>query len=437
MAKFIAPSEQINIVFIGVGWQGTRNVEQFLRSPEVRVLAVCDVNRESSDYWPTYRNGVGGSEPTKRLVEAYYAEQKPGGTYKGCDVYIDYRQMLDERDDIDAVVVSTPDHLHAPATMAAIKKGKHVYCEKPLAHTVEEARLVAEAARKAGIATQMGNMTQAEEGPRLIREWIWDGAIGDVKEVHIWNTPLLWPQAIDRPTDTPAVPDGLDWDKWLGPAPERPYNPAYHPVKWRGWWDFGGGLLGDMGCHVFEPAFGSLKLTAPTSVEATSTKVYSETAPIGAIVYYDFPARGEMGPVKLMWYEAGLMPPRFEQIEEGRRIPRTGSIIIGDKGAMLIEGAGHVARLIPESKMQSYTRPEKTLPRSPGHHQEWIDACKGKGKAGSNFDFAGPMTETVLLGNVAIRTGKKLRWDASNMKVTNVPEANEFITKKYRPGWEL
>jgi len=437
MAKMVPPSEQINVAAIGVGWQGTRNVEHLLRNPEVRIVAVCDVNRQGNNYWPRYRDGVGGREPAKELVEEYYAENKPSGTYKGCGAYVDYREMLEERDDIDAVVVSTPDHLHAPATMAAIKKGKHVYCEKPLTHTVEEARLIVRAAREAGVATQMGNQTQASEGPRLIREWIWDGAIGEVKEVHVWSNILLWPQGLDRPKDTPTVPEGLDWDKWLGPAPVRPYHPAYHPINWRGWWDFGGGLLADLGCHMFEPTWGALKLTAPECVEATSTKVNSETAPLGAIVCYDFPAGDGRGPVTLTWYESGLMPPRFEQIEEGRRIPHTGSMIIGDKGAMLIEGSGGTFRLVPETAMKAYKRPAKTLPRSPGQHQEWIDACKGKGKAGSNFEVAGPMAETVLLGNIAIRTGKKLYWNSAKLKVTNLPKANDYVGKKYRSGWEL
>lgn len=436
-AGFIAPSEKINIASIGVGWQGTYNMEQFLRSPEVRIVAVCDVNTESNNYWRTYRNGVGGREPAKRIVEEYYAADKAAGTYKGCGVYVDYHQMLEERDEIDAVVVCTPDHNHAPATMAAIKKGKHVYCEKPLTHTVEEARLIAEAASKAGVATQMGNQAQAEEGTRLVAEWIADGAIGDVREVHIWSGKLLWPQAIDRPTDTPPVPDGLDWDKWLGPAPERPYHPCYLPVVWRGWWDFGGGLLADMGCHMFEASFRALKLGAPETVEATSTKMYPETAPIGAMVYYKFPARGDKPPVVLTWYEGGLMPRRPEELEEGRKMLYQGTLFVGDKGKLICDWGGQSPRLLPETKMQAYKRPEKSIPRSPGHHQEWLDACKGKGKAGSNFDVAGPMAEAVLLGNVAMRTGKKIRWDAANLKATNVPDATEYISKKYRSGYEL
>jgi len=436
-AGFVPPSEKINLASIGVGWQGTYNTEQFLRSDEIHVVAVCDVNTESNDYWRTYRDGVGGREPAKRVVEEYYAENKPGGTYKGCDTYVDYREMLNERDDIDAVIVCTPDHIHAPASMAAIKKGKHVYCEKPLTHTVEEARLIAEAARKAGVATQMGNQAQATEGTRLLAEWIADGAIGEVREAHVWSGKTLWPQGIARPEDTPPVPEGLDWDKWVGPAPMRPYHPCYLPVVWRGWWDFGGGLLADMGCHMFEPSFRALKLKAPEAVEASSTKLWPETAPVGAMVHYYFGARGDMAPVRLTWYEGGLKPRRPEEFEQGRKMPYQGTLFVGDKGKIICDWGGQSPRLIPETAMKAYKRPEKTLKRSQGHHQEWIDACKGKSKAGSNFEVAGPMAETVLLGNIAIRTGKKLQWDSANLKVINVAEANEYVGKKYRSGYEL
>jgi predicted dehydrogenase len=362
--------------------------------------------------------------------------------YPNAKKYRDYRVMLDKKKDIDAVVVSTPDHMHAPISMAAIKLGKHVYCEKPLTHTIYEARMLAKAAREAKVATQMGNQGHAGEGVRLVCEWIWDGAIGPVRHVHIWTDRPLnwWPQGVDRPADSPPVPSTLDWDLWLGAAPQRPYNPAYAPFKWRGWWDFGCGALGDMACHIIDAPVWALKLGVPTSVQASSTKVNGETAPLASMIDYEFPARGDMPPVRVTWYDGGLKPQRPEELENGRQMGDKdgGVLFVGDKGTIM--GLGQSVgspRIIPETKMQAYKRPAPSIPRSPGHHQEWIEACKGGKPAGSNFDFAGPMTETVLLGNIAIRTGQKLYWDSENMKITNLPEANEFITKQYRSGYEI
>jgi predicted dehydrogenase len=354
--------------------------------------------------------------------------------------------MLDkEEKNIDAVTVATPDHIHAVAAMAAIKRGKHVYCEKPLTHSVYEARMLAKAARKHRVATQMGNQGQASEGTRVMCECIWDGAIGPVREAHVWtDRPLrglnsvYWPQGVDRPTDTPEVPATLDWDLWLGPAPERPYHPAYVPFKWRGWWDFGTGALGDIGCHSLDPVFRALKLGAPTSVEASCTLVNKETYPVASVVRYQFPARGDMPPVKVTWYDGGMRPPRPDELEDGRRIGTGGHLFVGDKGKMLGD------RLIPESRRKEYGKPPQMIPRSPGHFVEWIEACKGGKPAGSNFDHAGPLAEAVLLGNVALRPEMKekmnqtvLLWDGPNMKITNVPEANKFLRRDYREGWTL
>jgi len=412
------PSEKLNIAGIGVGGQGASDL-QALESQNI--VALCDVDwRHAAD---TFRR------------------------YPNAKKYKDFRQMLDEEDkNIDAVVVATPDHVHAPASMAAIKRGKHVYCEKPLTHSVYEARMIAEAAREHKVATQMGNQGQAGEETRLLREYIWDGAIGPVREAHVWtDRPLnglnrvYWPQGVDRPADVPPVPDTLDWDLWLGPAPERPYNPAYLPFVWRGWWDFGTGALGDIGCHALDPVFRVLKLGHPTSVEAVSTLVNNETYPVASVVHYQFPARGDMSAVKLTWYDGGMRPPRPDELEDDRQMGTNGALYIGDKGKMLN------GRLIPESKMSEYKKPEPTIPRSPGHHIEWIEACKGGKPAGSNFpDHAGPLAQAVLLGNVALRpelkermNRTKLMWDGENMKITNVPDANQFLQREYRKGWTL
>jgi predicted dehydrogenase len=411
------PNEKLNIAGIGVGGQGQWDLENV--SSE-NIVALCDVD------WA-------------RAADTFK-------TYPKAKRYRDFRVMLEKEKGIDAVVVATPDHNHAVASMMAIKMGKHVYCEKPLTRTVHEARAIAKAAREAGVATQMGNQGMAFEGNRLINEWIWDGAIGPVREVHAWsdrpthNGQLFWAQGVERPKDTPPVPSTLDWNLWLGPAPYRPYNLAYVPFAWRGWWDFGSGGLGDMGIHNLAPVFSALKLGAPESVYSSSTLVYEETLPLASIVHYQFGARGDMPPVKLHWYDGGMIPARPDELEDDRELSREdGLIFVGDKGKMYVEGwGGNSPRLIPEAKMKAYERPPKTLPRSIGHHKEWIAACKTGSETRSNFGFAGPLTEAVLLGTVSVRMGgKKLDWDSENFKITNLPEANKYLHYEYRSGWTL
>jgi len=417
-----APSDKLNIAGIGVGGQGAANLREMAVE---NIVALCDVD---------WAHAAGTFEKFPKAVK-----------------YKDFRVMLDKQKDIDAVLVATPDHVHAAATLAAIRAGKHVYTEKPLTYTVFEARQVAEAARKAGVVTQMGNMGHASESIRLLCEWIWDGAIGDVTEVHAWTPHPVWPQGIPRPKETPPLPDTLSWDLWLGPAPYRPYHPCYLPAMWRGWWDFGTGGLGDMGCHIFDHIVWALNLGAPASVEASfstfvshglnwTKDVNTETYPRASLVTYHFPQRDKYPPLKLFWYDGGLMPPRPEELEDDRMMGDQfgGALYIGTKGKILCGSHGaNGVRIIPESKMQAYRKPAPSIPRSPGHRQEWMMACKGEGSTKSNFDFAGPMTETVLLGNIAIRTGRKLYWDPSKMEITNFPEANEFLQRPYREGWVL
>ncbi len=445
------PSEKINMAFIGVGWQGTYNLQTFLQDKDVRVVAVCDVYEEG-----TYLGrGTAGREAGRKMVNDYYDYK--GDPKGGCASYVDFRQMLDERNDIDAVVITTPDHIHAVAAMAAIKKGKHVFCEKPLAHSLVEARTMTEAARTAKIATQMGNWGHAKEDIRQLCEWIWDGAIGAVHEVHAWtNRPGgWWPYGIDRPKDTPPIPAGLDWDLWLGPSPSRPYHPAYLPFIWRGWWDFGCGALGDMGCHMLDPVVWALRLGPPDTVEASSVKLNTAATPLGteipggkvhpetttaaALVRWTFPARDGMPPAEVRWYDGGLMPPRPEELEPGRKMGDNdgGVLFVGDKGKLMCGCYGSDPQLIPESRMKAYKQPPKTLPRSVGHYKEWVQACKGGEPAGSNFNYAGPLAEIVLLGTAAVRADTKLTWDAAKMEFANAPEANQFLKPAFREGWSL
>ena len=414
-----APSAKLNIAGIGVGGRGADD----LRGVEKEaIVALCDVD------W-------------QRAAETF-------DRYPSARRYRDFRELLTTEEDIDAVVIATPDHTHAVISMAALKLGKHVYCEKPLTRTVGEARALTRAAREAKVATQMGNQGMAFEGNRLIKEWLMDGAIGPVREVHAWSdrpthqgrNPLWWAQGIDRPMDTPPIPKDLDWNLWLGPAPTRPYHPAYVPFAWRGWWDFGSGGLGDMGIHNLAPAFSALKLGAPTSVHASSTPVFDETLPLASTVHYEFPARGALPPVTLHWYDGGMMPPRPKELEDQLSLSREdGLILVGDRGTMLVSGwGGHSPRLIPSAKMRAYPRPPKTLPRSIGHHEEWIKACKDGSPTESSFDFAGPVTEAVLLGTVCVRLGgTELTWDSEALKVTNLLEANQYLDYDHRPGWTL
>jgi predicted dehydrogenase len=442
-------------------------------------VAVCDPNKASADYpqWSTHEfchsvrkllgvdtgwdwlspdqpidlthslrvtSGVAGREPCQKIVDAYYGTQKRSGEYRGCAAYSDFRELLEKQKDLDAVVVGTTDNLHAAVSAAAMKKRKHVFCQKPLTHTIYEARRLAEIARETGVATQIAVGNQASESTRLLCEWIWDGAIGPVREVLNWSSRPYWPQGLERPKEVEAVPEGLDWDLWLGPAPNRPFNRAYLPFVWRGWYDFGCGSLGDMGSYSFDTIFRVLKLEGPVSVEASSTERFDETYPLATIVRYNFAARGSMPPVKFTLYDGGLKPARPEELEEGRPFKGDGEeedeglLFVGDRGKILCGFNGNHAKLIPDAKMNSYKQPPKTLPRSPGNEREWLDACKGgKEKPGGNFEFSGLVTESLLLGNVATRLAEKLDWDRGNLKVVNSELAQKYVRPERRSGWEL
>jgi predicted dehydrogenase len=413
-----APSDKLNVAGIGIGGRGGNVIANIAKTENI--VALCDVD------W---------SEQVRKIF----------AKYPGAKQHKDFRLMLDNQKDIDAVVVGTPDHNHAVISLEAMKRGKHVYTEKPLTHSVHEARILREAAVKYKVATQMGNQGQAGDGPRRLREMIWDGAIGAVREVHVWTdrpnrglSDTYWPQGVRRPEDTPEVPSSLDWDLFLGPAPIRPYHPSYHPFKWRGWWDFGTGALGDIGCHSLDPVFRALKLKYPLSVHAVSTLVNEETYPLGSIVRYEFPARQKMPPVSLTWYDGGLRPPLLPGLEADIKMGAGGTLYVGSKGKILDD------KIIPKKRRDAYHVPEPSIPSSPGHEMEWILACKGGEPAGSNFEWAGPLTETVLLGNIALRkemrefqTSQSLQFDPEKPGFPNMPDADKFFHTEYRQGWNL
>jgi predicted dehydrogenase len=409
------PSEKLNIAGVGIGGMGQNNVRACARNDNI--VALCDVD------W-AYAGKVFARYPNARKWK-------------------DFRKMLDEQKDIEAVVVATPDHLHTVVSMAAMQHGKHVYCQKPLTRLVSEARLLTETARKYKVATQMGNQGHSGNGVREICEWIWDGAIGEIREVHAWTNRPVWPQGIDRPKEVDPVPETMDWDLWIGPAPMRPYNKIYAPFNWRGWWDFGGGALADMACHVLDPVFSALKLKYATSVEASCTAVNTETFPLASIVHFEYPAREGMPPVKIHWYDGGLKPEKPEELGSmGIGQAASNVLFMGSKGVLRCGEYGDDPHLFPLELMREYKRPAPTLKRIPGqaHEQDWIRACKGGEPACSNFDYSGPLTEMVVMGNLAIRpenVGKKLEWDGESMVVTNDKKANDYVQMHYRKGWEL
>jgi predicted dehydrogenase len=403
---YIPPSEKLNVACIGVGGMGESDVSQV--STE-NIVAFCDVD------W-----------------------KHAGGTFKRFPYvkkYRDFRRMLDkEGKNIDAVTVSTPDNIHAVAAMRAIKMGKHVYCQKPLAHDIFEVRQLTEAARKYKVMTQMGIQIHAEDTVKVVVEIIKSGLIGKVRKVDIFSN-KNWGGGT-RPKESEPVPKTLDWDLWLGPAPWRAYHSTYHKSgNWRRWWDFGTGTLGDMGCHIIDPVFWALDLKYPISVEAHPAKFNNETYPQATVVRWEFPERGKLPPVTVTWYDGSNRPFLPRELEPERELPGQGGLYYGEKGTIMAPHEGG-PRLIPESKMKGF-KVEPFLPRGVNHYEEWIRACKGGPRPSANFDYSGPLSETILLGNVAARAGKKLFWDGPNFKVTNVPEADKYLRHKYREGWTL
>jgi predicted dehydrogenase len=433
----LSPSDKLNIAIIGTGGQGITNLKELLKQPDVNISAICDV----AAFWDNshlYYRHHGGRGPAKQAIAEHY-QQTPAGKRPEYGVFVDYRRMLERADqDIDAVLIAAPNHIHAVAAMAAMKAGKGVYCEKPLTRSIYEARQLAKAARETGVATQMGNQGHSSDDIRQAVEWIRDGAIGKVREVHAWRGGPNRATPAGRPVETPPVPEGLDWDLWLGPAKARPFHPVYAPLMFHYWWDFGTGTLGNFGCHTLDTPVWALGLEHPVMVEASSTTLSKETTPEAAMYHYRFPSRGDQPPVELYWYDGGLRPPRPECLEPDRDLPLEGGVLmVGDKGALLSGVWSGSPRIIPEPRRREYQPPAPTIPRSRGHHRDWIDACKGGPPSSANFEYAARLTEIVLLGAVALQSGQTLNWDGPSMKAIDLPEAEPFIRGHLREGWEL
>ncbi len=407
-------------------WSELPAQESSSPNQRLRILCVGTANRAAANV-----SGVEAEEIVGLCdVDKNYLD-RAAAKFKDAATYADYREMIaNEADKADAIVVATADHNHAPASIRGIGAGLHCYCEKPLTHTIREARLIAQAASRQGVATQMGTQIHAGDNYRRVVEIVQSGVLGDVTDVHVW-VGKGWGGG-ERPEGGQAPPPNLSWDLWLGPAPERPYVPGrYHPAQWRRWWDFGQGTLGDMGCHYMDLPFWALDLRHPVACEAEGPEVHPETCPLGLTVRYQFPSRGERPPVKLTWYDGNMTPREVA----GEKVPGSGVMFIGTEGHMFANYGSY--KLFPKEKFKDFQPPPQTIPNSIGHHAEWIKACKDGSATTCNFDYSGALTETVLLGNVAFRTGKSLQWDAENLKVTNVPEAAKYIDKDYRPGWEV
>jgi predicted dehydrogenase len=412
-----SPIEKLNFASIGVDGKGSSDSDD--ASTHGNMVAICDIDENRLN------------KKAEKLKDKFPDVKK----------FTDYREMLTKMEkEIDAVTVSTPDHSHAPASMMAMKLGKHCFTQKPLTWSVYEARKLREFAAEKKVATQMGNQGTSENGLREAVEVVRAGLIGTAKEVHIWTNRPIWPQGTGRPKDAEKCPDNVHWDLFLGPAADRPYNSAYHPFKWRGWIDFGTGALGDMACHTANMAVMALNLFDPLTIEAeTSGIVENETYPKNSKIKFEFGARGDRGPVTLYWYDGGQLPStELAQLGPNEKLPSSGSLIVGDKGTLYSPSDyGASYSLLPKDNFKDVKKPEPKLPRSPGHFKEFVIACSGGPAAMSNFSYAGHLTETILLGNVAMRAGKKLEWDAANMKIKNAPEAEQYLHREYRKGWSL
>ena len=470
-ARHVPPSGKVNIAYIGCGTQGLRQLMPALENKEVRICAVCDPNRKSDDYpeWGPHEvndkvrkflgrpqlgqrregrsvragGGAGSREPT--IMQARLAARSGS-----CRAYADFRELLAQEKDLDAVYIMTPEHLHGVIAVRAMRQGKHIITHKPISNVLHEVRVVRDMARETGVASHLFCAAGQESSP-TIKEWIQSGVIGPVREVHNWSSRPFWPQGMtEAPAEKPPVPEGLQWDLWLGPAAVRPYHPAYTHAVFRGWYDFGTGALGDMGHYSFHQIFEILDLGSCRSVEARRSQFWKianftwhkqinrVSYPEASLISWEFPGRGEQPPVTLHWYDGGLRPPLITELEQdGEAMPEEGLLFVGEKGKLLADFTAGAPRLIPKARMQGFTLPPKTLPRPIGELEQFIRSCKGGAPSDASFEKAYPFAETILLGTIALRIDKKLKWDTEKFEFANSAEANALKTRQNRPGWEV
>ncbi len=468
---YVAPNDKLTLGYIGCGTQGMREMTQLVASPALQIVAVCDPNKFTTDYvdwspndvrnsiqnalqdktWGEKIKGIpGGRDIGQEFVNKYYAKSKDAGSYKGCSSYADFRELLEKETGIDAIKIMTPDHLHATVAIASMKKGKHVVTHKPIANRMYETKLTIETARKTGLSTHLLAWSK-RPGYDLVKNWIKDGFIGNLKEIHNWSNRPMWPQWQSNPADKPPVPKGFDWPLWLGPVPDRPYHPNYTHAVFRGWYDFGAGSIADMGHYSLFPLFLTLGIDTPaTSAEAYATTtcslrdnvaygVQNDVAfPLSCIVRFQFPAQKELPQFDLIWYDGGMRPLVPDELRAtGKALTREGMMFVGDKGKILAGFRGENPVLIPETKMNYIKKEEASAAEGCRGNEAWIDAFRNKTQAPGSFLYAGPVSETINLGAVALRAGKKVEYDTASMKITNVPDANKYLTREYRQGWEL
>lgn len=482
---FTPPSDLLNIAGVGIGGMGRQNL---INLSSQNIVALCDVDWGYADKGferldtdierlrdrlanPSAPPASGQSQapfdPVKAKARLDNMIRLKNEHLPKAKRYTDYREMLEKQKDIDAVLVATADHMHAPIALAAMELHKHVYVQKPLTWSVEEARKMARAAKETKVATQMGNQGHSLDDARAAIEYVWAGAIGDVREIHIWtNRPLgFWPQGIPRPealkepgdqlpwngkgvnerlagamAGNYPVPEALSWNLFLGAAaPNIDYHPIYHPFNWRGWVDWGVGAIGDMGAHLIDTSMWALNLGMPASVETISTPFNGATYPHATMTFYEFPTRGPLPPVKLTWYDGGLKPNKPEELGDEELSQEGGGLLIGTKGKLLHETYGAHPRLLPKSLHDSFGKPPQKLPRIPSeaHEMNWVDACKGRTESSCPFEYAARLTEVMLLGIVALKAGKRISYDGPNMRVTNLPQANDYLRREYRQGWSV
>lgn len=469
---YIPPSDKINVANIGCGTQGLREMPGMLENEEVRVVAVCDVNRYSTDYldwspngiingirntlndpnWGAFIKGIpGGRDIAQKYVEEYYGKNEASGTYRGCNSYEDFRELLEKETDLDAIKIMTPDHTHAAIAVAAMKKGLHVITHKPIANRLAEGRHVINLAKESKVKTHLLAWSD-KPAYRLIHKWINDGVIGNLKEIHNWSFRPVWPQYTSNPTDTPRIPDGFNWGLWLGPVPDRPYHPHYTHNVFRGWYDFGGGSMADMGHYSLFPLFRTLGINTPprtakaygtttrTTINNVCRPVNNDVAfPYSCLLKFQFPKQESLPAFDLYWYDGGMKPFAPEELEtDGRDIPNEGLLFVGDKGKIMAGFQGDDPEILPKKKMDAY-QGEKTYSKAEPERRSdtWTRAIKTGEESPGSFLYAGPITETINLGTIALRAGKKVEFDAANMRITNDEQANQYLTREYRKGWEI